>query len=160
MAGEDLAGIGARFGATLIDLVPVLVVVGIIATRAGLEISDASYVGAATSLVVGLIYAALLCRRGPHNGQTPGKQLVGIRVVRADAQPMDATPALLREFVGKGILGQIPLFAPVDYLFALGDRRRQTIHDKIATTFVVRADAVPDLGPDAPSHDAFLPPTT
>lgn len=58
---------------------------------------------------------------------------------------MTASPAVLREFVGKWVLGLIPFYTIVDYLLPLGDPRREAIHDKLASTFVVRADAVPDL---------------
>ena len=169
----DLAGYGSRVGATLLDSVIVAVVaviVAIIAGGSGAEENTTGYIVIGAALLSGLLYApALMCRSGAHNGQTLGKQALKIRVVRQDAAAMTASTALLREFVGKALLGLIPFFTVVDYLFPLGDSRRQAIHDKIASTFVVHADAVPDSGalePGAATADPFggqgpeRPPTT
>ncbi len=147
--GADLARLGPRFAAFLLDALPV-VLVAFVAAAVTDSRDDASYAVIGAAVLTSLLYSPpFLCRSGAHNGQTPGKQALGIRVVRADAAPMTASPALLREFVGKGVLGLIPFFSLVDLLFPLGDPRRQALHDKLATTFVVRADAVPDLPPEA-----------
>jgi uncharacterized RDD family membrane protein YckC len=54
----------------------------------------------------GLVYAPLLMRRpGAHNGQTLGKQLTGIRVVREDGRPMTYGAAVLREWVAAARVG-------------------------------------------------------
>ena len=51
-----------------------------------------------------LLYAPLLMKReGAHNGQTWGKQVVGIRVVRDNGQPFDFGSAALREVVFKSL---------------------------------------------------------
>lgn len=145
-AGGDLAGYGSRVGATLLDGLLVGVVAFLAVVVAGVTRGDVNYVVIALALLSSLVYApVLMCRSGSHNGQTLGKQALAIRVVRQDAQPITASTALVREFVGKGVLGLVPFFTIVDYLFPLGDPRRQAIHDKLASTFVVGADAVPDL---------------
>lgn len=168
--GSDLAGYWSRVGATLLDGLVVGVVVFVVlllAAAAGASDDSASTVVIISAVLSSLLYApALMCRKGEHNGQTLGKQAAGIRVVREDAQPIGAPVALMREFVGKGLLGLIPFYTIVDYLLPLSDRRSQAIHDKVATTFVVRADAVPDLGhragePPAPGAPAgWAPPTS
>ncbi|MEN2982883.1 MAG: RDD family protein [Thermus sp.] len=70
-------------------------------------------------------------------GATPGKMLLGLRVVRTDGQPMDWTTALMREVVGK-TLSTLPLL--LGYLWAFFHPRRQAWHDLIADTLVVRMD--------------------
>ncbi len=163
-AGGDLAGYGPRVGATLLDglVVGIIAFVAtIVAAAAGAPTDITGYLVVVAVLLGSLLYApALMCRSGEHNGQTLGKQALSIRVVREDAQPITSSPALLREFVGKGLLGLVPFFTIVDYLFPLGDPRRQAIHDKLASTFVVRADAVPDLGPAAPNPFGARPTAT
>ena len=169
----DLASYGSRVGATLLDgviVAVVAVIAAILAGGSGAEEDTTGYIVIGAALLSGLLYApALMCRSGAHNGQTLGKQALKIRVVRQDAAAMTASTALLREFVGKALLGLIPFFTIVDYLFPLGDSRQQAIHDKLASTFVVRADAVPDSGalePGAATADPFggqgpeRPPTT
>ena len=77
------------------------------------------------------------------NGQTPGKQLVGIRIMRDDGTPSDWGWTFLREFVVEGpligglggFLGGIP--GVIDNLWAFWDKDRQTLHDKIMKTVVV-----------------------
>lgn len=162
-AGGDLAGYGARVGATLLDnvlIVAVAFVLAVVATAAGVPTDASGYVVIGVVGLSILFYApVLMCRSGSRNGQTLGKQALAIRVVRQDAQPMTASPALLRDLVGKGLLGLIPFYTIVDYVVPLGDSRRQAIHDKLAGTFVVRADAVPDFGPSTPgASGAWDPP--
>ena len=53
-------------------------------------------------VAVSLLYAPLLmARQGPHNGQTLGKQLLGIRVVRDTGRTMGFGWAALREIAVK-----------------------------------------------------------
>ena len=79
-------------------------------------------------------------------GQTPGKQIMGIRVIKDNGEPSGWAYTFLREFVIKGLLVGILLFqtlgvAPlVNYLWPLWDRaeKMQTLHDKLLGTLVVR----------------------
>ena len=77
-------------------------------------------------------------------GQTPGKQLVGIRVMRIDGTESDWGWTFLREFVIKfglfevvGDILTIGLASVIDVLWAFWDKDRQTLHDKIMKTVVV-----------------------
>ena len=78
------------------------------------------------------------------NGQTPGKQLVGIRVVRENGEPSGWGYTFLREFVIKGLLGGVlssitgGIYTVVDHLWPLWDQKRQTLHDKMVNTIVVQ----------------------
>ena len=79
---------------------------------------------------------------GTARGATWGKRLVGLRVIRADGQVPGFGGAMLREVVGRFILGWFTpfyIYSLVDAIFVLSDRRKQALHDKIATTFVVKA---------------------
>jgi uncharacterized RDD family membrane protein YckC len=93
-----------------------------------------------------LYYPLTMRRRNEHNGQTWGKQACSIRVVRKDGQPFDASHAIMREVVVKYLLFSVvaacALFIPtlIDYLWPLWDDRNQALHDKMASTFVVRAE--------------------
>lgn len=79
-------------------------------------------------------------------GQTPGKQIVGIRVIKDNGEPSEWGYTFLREFVVKffflGILTQVTFGVAwlVDYLWPLWDRakKKQTLHDKLLGTLVVR----------------------
>lgn len=68
-------------------------------------------------------------------GQTPGKLLLGLRIVRVNGQPMSIRRALLR--YGGYWLSAIPL--GLGFLWVLVDARRQGWHDKVAGTYVTYA---------------------
>ena len=77
-------------------------------------------------------------------GQTPGKQLLGIRVIRTDGRPSDWGWTFIREFFVKLILFELAvdtvtlgLGSILDGLWAFWDRDRQALHDKIVKTIVV-----------------------
>jgi uncharacterized RDD family membrane protein YckC len=96
--------------------------------------------------VVSILYAPLLMRRpGERNGQTWGKQLMGIRVVRENGVPMDFTWSAVREPLVKGIgLGFASTIIPVipyllDALWPLWDDENRAIHDMVVGTRVVQA---------------------
>ena len=89
--------------------------------------------------LVGIYAPLLMARGGRHNGQTLGKQALGIRVVVRTGGPMRAGTGFLREMVGKALLGFVPFYTFVDSLFPLWDDGRQAVHDKLAVTSVVHA---------------------
>lgn len=85
-----------------------------------------------------LVNWALMARMGPRNGQTLGKQIVGVRVGAIDGRELSWGRVLKRELFGRQIIsiltaGLFPLF---DALCCLLNRRRQSIHDLIAGTVV------------------------
>jgi uncharacterized RDD family membrane protein YckC len=150
--GRPLASWGSRVGATLLDVliltVPMAVLIGVI-----VAVAFSSNVGAIALgiflglayLVAAVLYAPLLmAREGGGNGQSWGKQIVGIRVVRDVGQPFDFGNAFLREFVIKGLLfgtvGGWFLGIPtlLDYLWPLWDDENRCLHDMVAKTHVVR----------------------
>ena len=96
--------------------------------------------------VVALCYApAYMARTG---GQTLGRQLVGIRVVRTNGQPTTFWWSMLREFVvknlligviGNGITLGFPVASLLDGLWPLWDDENRALHDMVVQSRVVRA---------------------
>lgn len=106
--------------------------------------ADAEWVVGLLWILVSVLYAPLmLARGGEHNGQTLGKQLVGVRVVSKTGEPVSLRRAMPREVLGRTLLGAITLglYSLIDSLWPLWDGRRQALHDKIGGTYVFRADA-------------------
>jgi uncharacterized RDD family membrane protein YckC len=150
--GRPLASWGSRFAAQLIDwlilLVPIVVIVVIVvAVAAGSDVGAVvtAIVGFLAYLVAAICYAPLLMRReGPHNGQTLGKQALGVTVVRNNGEPMNFGWAALREVVLKGLaVGIASSIIPLvpwllDYLWPLWDDENRALHDMAAQTHVVR----------------------
>jgi uncharacterized RDD family membrane protein YckC len=156
-AGAPLASWGSRAAAWLIDLLVVsvvfLAVVLVIAAAAGGigELSTGAAIASAVvfglAFVVALAFYAplLMMRSGPHNGQTLGKQAIGIRVVRDNGAPMSFGWATLREVVFKGLVPALLngvligwIVQLVDYLWPLWDGENRALHDIVAATHVLR----------------------
>ena len=110
--GVKLAGFGQRLGALLLDMVLCLVTLG---------------VGWLIWQLIVLSY-----------GQTPGKQLVGIRASKDSGEPAGWGRTFLREFVAKLITSLlVGWFFSIHMLWALWDKDRQALYDKLAGTVVV-----------------------
>jgi uncharacterized RDD family membrane protein YckC len=95
--------------------------------------------------IVALLYAPALMART--NGKTLGRMATGIRVVRANGQPIDFGFAMLREVAVKallfGLLGSLTagIANLVDYLWPLWDEENRALHD-----FVVNTRTIIDAG--------------
>jgi uncharacterized RDD family membrane protein YckC len=151
--GQPLAGWGSRFGAFVIDalilLVPaVILTVIVVAIAAGSDTGAivTGILGFLAYLVVAFIYApVLMSRDGQNNGQTWGKQMLSIRVVRDNGEAMGFGWAALREIAVKGLaVGIASSIIPVipwllNYLWPLWDDQNRALHDMIVSTHVVRA---------------------
>ena len=111
----------------------------------------------AASLLAGMIYFT-----GFHGiaGRTPGKMLLGLRVIQVSGDPITPGIAFLR-WVGYLISG--PLFC-LGFLWIAFDGRKQGWHDKIAATLVIRwrGDSGPTDAEEAPTAIAAtgIPPST
>jgi len=76
-------------------------------------------------------------------GATVGKFAVGVRVRKVDGSTVAWREASLRPLLQLGVsllslVAQIGILSLVDYLWMLWDRQKQTLHDKLAGTIVVR----------------------
>lgn len=93
--------------------------------------------------IVALLYAPAMMART--NGQTLGRMVTGIRVVRAKGEPMTFGFAMLREVAVKtllfGIAGSLTagLAQLADYLWPLWDEENRALHDFIVDTRVIKA---------------------
>jgi uncharacterized RDD family membrane protein YckC len=151
--GAPLASWWSRVGATLLDalilFVPVIVlVVIIVVVAAGSDVGAVvvGIVGFLAYILAALFYApVLMSRGGANNGQTWGKQIVGIRVVRDSGQPYDLGSSFLREFVVKNLLfGTVGSFffaipTILDWLWPLWDDQNRALHDMVVSSHVVKA---------------------
>lgn len=126
-AGYELADVGTRFIALLIDNI----ILGMIT---GLLFSSARWGGGAVGLLVGLAYYWYFWTR--QDGQTLGNRLLNIRVIKTDGSPLSDSDAVLR-YIGYYINSAV--FA-IGWFWAFFDSENQGWHDKIASTYVIRAD--------------------
>lgn len=106
-------------------------------------VTIAAFAGVLAIIIIGYIVWWLIALG---RGQTPGKQIVGIRVIKDDGSPSNWGYTFLREFVIKFLLlgfiseATLGIARLVDYLWPLWDRAEmmQTLHDKMLGTIVVR----------------------
>ena len=89
-------------------------------------------IAALCGMVVGLTYAVFFTG---YNGQTPGKMVLRIQVIRTDGSAMTYGRAFLREVIGKFASG---IILGIGYLMVGFDRQKQGLHDKIAGTYVIK----------------------
>jgi uncharacterized RDD family membrane protein YckC len=151
--GRPLSSWARRVAATLLDwlilVIPVavlIVLVVVVALSSDVGGIVTGILSGVAYLVVLLFYApVLMAREGEHNGQSWGKQIMGIRVVRDAGQPVDFGYGFLREFVVKGVLfgfvGGWFLSIPtlLDYLWPLWDDQNRCLHDMLVKSHVVRS---------------------
>ena len=95
-------------------------------------------IGAFLTLVGFIAWAWLTIRYVVRNGQSIGKKLTGIKVVRTDGTPITLGRLFWLRNVVNGLLGIIPLYSVIEVLFIFAESR-QCLHDKIADTIVVLA---------------------
>jgi uncharacterized RDD family membrane protein YckC len=143
----EVAGIGNRVLAAFIDLLIIATIVlglSFIVLRAvvpALRVPPSVALSVAALIIVGLYlllpFAYWVVLETFWNGQTLGKRMVGIRVLRDDGAPVGffaiATRALLR------ILDLVPVLLPVDIVLMVATRKGQRLGDLVAGTVVVKA---------------------
>ncbi|MDK2847185.1 MAG: hypothetical protein PWP34_538 [Desulfuromonadales bacterium] len=137
------AGFWVRCVAAIVDSIAVWILqllltlamgamVGLIAPNSGSESFASIILLGLFSSAVGMAYYVVFTGAC---GQTPGKMLLRLKVVRSDGTGMTYGRAALREILGKFVSG---ITLGVGYLMVAFDDRKQGLHDKIADTCVIR----------------------
>ncbi|MBO3094396.1 RDD family protein [Cellulomonas dongxiuzhuiae] len=95
-----------------------------------------------SSWVVVAAWLAMLVLQGL-TGQTPGRRVLGIQVIRAPVdRPAGGPPGVLRS-IGRWLAHLVDAFLLIGYLRPLWDPQRRTFADGIAGTLVVRRAPTP-----------------
>jgi uncharacterized RDD family membrane protein YckC len=154
----EVAGPGSRFVAQFVDwifkwliigglMVVGLCLVGLLTSRGVDDWSRATrniYIAVLIVLAVVIFFGYDIYFEGFRNGQTPGKRLSGIRVVRDGGGPIDASAAFIRNLVG--VADYLPSFYLLGGLVMTLNSRAQRLGDMAAGTIVIRErrDEAPD----------------
>lgn len=129
-------GFWRRFAALFIDAIILGVVSGIIGailmSAMGSENSPAGLLGNLASFVLAFAYYVYYQSKV---GQTLGKKAMGIKVVDAAGKTPSMTTFFLREIIGKFVSG---IILGIGYLMVIWDPKKQALHDKIASTYVIK----------------------
>jgi uncharacterized RDD family membrane protein YckC len=123
----QLADTGTRLVAIFIDGIILSAITGLIFGSTG----DEAWV---ISFVMTLGYNWFFWTRW--DGQTPGKRLMGIRVVKVDGSAISSTDALIRA-TGYYVNS---MFLMLGWIWALFDEQKRGWHDLFAGTVVVKAE--------------------
>ena len=127
--GFVAAGFGVRVVASVIDAI----VVGVFQLALLLVLSFISLNELAQVLSL-LLDAGYCVYFWTNDGATPGKSLMGIRVIAVDGSTVSIGAAIVR-YLGY-FLSAIPF--GLGYLWVIFDGDKQAWHDKLARTYVVR----------------------
>ena len=123
---KKVAGFWIRFLASFIDGIILFIIGWIIAWVIGI-----SQVG---TYINWLICIAYTIGFWTWRGQTPGKMIVGIKIIKTDESPIGFATAILR-YIGY-VISTIILF--IGYFMIAWDSKKQGLHDKIAGTYVIK----------------------
>jgi uncharacterized RDD family membrane protein YckC len=145
----SLASIGSRFLAlaidTLIQVALAMLLFGVVVFGAWLASTTIEGVG--TWLLAVLILGLFLIYYGyfavyevAWNGQTPGKRVIGLRVIHASGRPVSVFEAILRNIVR--VVDQFPGIYAIGIVAVFLSERSQRLGDLAAGTVVVHERAV------------------
>lgn len=133
----EYAGFWIRLGAGIIDNLILLLIFYIIYTVIS-EITKTLPLPAifilVTIFISFLIKITYFVSFWVWKGQTPGKFIMGVKIIRTDSSPITWPYALLR-YLGY-IVSTIVLF--IGFIWIAFDERKQGLHDRIADTYVVK----------------------
>ena len=140
-----VVGFGRRLAAALIDgliilfvsfalSLAIIIVWGYLNTYARNEPPSVDRVVVICGLILSFFYYVGFWSK---SGQTFAKSVLGITVVGSDGKPLSVGKAILR-YIGY-ILSAIPL--SLGFLWIAFDKKRQGLHDKIASSYAIDGDA-------------------
>jgi uncharacterized RDD family membrane protein YckC len=142
------AGLGARIGARLLDVlivaIPLSIVMSLLGWGAGAVLNPGGTQGQITSLLQSLLWFAYFVGLESSRGATLGKNIVGIEVQGPDGAPPSVERAMKRN--AWMLLGLIPWIGGLLWLVAVivimitiaSGSNMQGLHDEWATTAVLK----------------------
>lgn len=146
----ELAGVGSRFLAVMIDLTIQIAVIALLlwglfalgaagggkGTHAHDSVAVNIGIGIFFFVVFLIFFGYFVLFEALWSGQTPGKKALGIRVVRDGGYPVDFTASLVRNLVriGEAIVG----FYAAAAIAAISSPMNKRLGDMAAGTIVVR----------------------
>lgn len=160
----SLAGVGSRFIAAATDLFIQLAIMGCVLFVLAFALAG---VGAGEGFVIALIAITVFLGTYGYdtgfetlrNGQTPGKEILGIRVIRQEGVPVDFKAAAIRNIVYL-FDGPLTLWT-VGMVSILVTKKNQRLGDIAAGTIVVRERTGEDekrAAPLPPGYERPAPP--
>ncbi len=138
-----LAGLGSRFLGVFCDSLIQGVVYLVVVLTMGFVIPKSLEWDTASKWVVAVVILFFFCLYWGYyaifeiwwKGQTPGKRIAGIRVIKDNGRPITPFEAVARNLVR--VVDQVPGFYGVGIVCAFFDKRNRRLGDFVAGTVVV-----------------------
>ncbi|GAI40108.1 unnamed protein product, partial [marine sediment metagenome] len=143
----ELAGIGSRFVAQLLDDLLKVLIIAVVAIGAaflipivagGFQSQVITYIG--VGLLIGILFIIYfgydIYFEAKNNGQTPGKKMAGIRVIKDGGYPLDLPAVFIRNLVG--IVDTLPSYYILGAIVMILNKKQQRLGDMAAGTIVIR----------------------
>ena len=139
----EYGGFWIRFGASLIDGILLTIIMSIISffvigrTFIGLQPEDIQAIGSKLLLfyvIMLAIYLFYYTYFVGKKGATPGKSVLGLKIVRPDGSDVGYGTALGRFFAY--IISAIPIY--IGYIMAGFDEEKRALHDRVCNTRVIK----------------------
>jgi uncharacterized RDD family membrane protein YckC len=135
-----VAGLGARFLAWLIDTL-FIILLGAIGSMVSVPLNVGRMgLGSIVTLIwlFGLTWGYFLFFEWLWSGQTPGKRLVGLRVIQWRGTAITFYQAVIRNLLRT--VDSLPFFYAVGFVAAGANRESRRIGDQVANTLVVHVE--------------------
>lgn len=124
------ATFSSRAVAYIVDAIIVSVISGVVLGATGRGESFA------LSTLISFLFFWYFCTR--NDGQTPGKVMMNIKIIKTNGAPMSAGDVILR-LIGYWVSS---ICLGLGFIWAAFDSQGQAWHDKIAGTYVVQKEPV------------------
>src|SRR5437764_10122672 len=159
--GYDVAGVGSRFLAALIDalvLAVVLAALVIVTVLAGQSLTGTmAYVAAGVGVLIinVVLLGYFVFFEIIWNGQSPGKRAMGLRVVKTSGYPITAVTALIRNVVR--LVDWLPAFYAVGVITMIANRHARRLGDLVAGTVVIKEKRYASLSSLSSARSTMAP---
>src|SRR5215212_8679954 len=139
----DIAGIGSRFLAAMIDTLLIgvaetiiILIVGLTSSAIGLRTADSLLAALGGLLSFTILWGYYIAFELLWNGQSPGKRAIGLRVVREGGRPITFVGSAIRNLIR--IVDFLPAFYGIGVIVMFVDRRARRLGDLAGGTLVVK----------------------
>lgn len=156
----DLAGIGSRFLAAIVDsaliaLAELALFFALAQIAGAMEFAESVLIAIGAALGFAILWGYYIAFELTWNGQSPGKRLIGLRVVSEGGRPITVTGSIIRNLIR--IVDFLPFLYGIGVIAMFIDGRARRLGDLAAGTLVVRERAdvtleslVTRVAPDLP----------
>ncbi len=165
--GYQVAGIGSRFLAALVDSLIILVLQVLVGLLILLPMNSLLrdtelpqtwiWVAAALGLLAfAFFWGYYIFFEMIWNGQSPGKRWAGLRVIRADGTPITLSESIIRNLIR--VIDFLPTYYGIGVITMFIDAQSRRLGDLAAGTLVVRERPPASLeSPSAPQYPSHMP---